>query len=162
MIIDKIGQFHWFGIKTILIVFIALFFFTMYYCSPNKLYKQLQGNSFLVFDSLSIYRTDHIYFIDYNIQIKGQKITLPPIISNRSFLQTYISTKGLMKLEENGKGEWKVISINPDSISIESISNPLNGRYAVKILDNTQGIGLGYVILDNDSTHIVLQKHISQ
>ena len=67
-----------------------------------------------------------------------------------------------MKLEKNGKGEWKVISRNPDSISIESISNPLNGRYAVKILDNTQGIGLGYVILDNDSTHIALQKHIRQ
>lgn len=82
MIIGKIVQFHWFGIKTILIVLIVLFFFTMYYCSPNKLHKQLQGNSFLVFDSLSIYRTTHIYFIDYNIQIKGQKITLPPIISN--------------------------------------------------------------------------------
>ena len=47
MIIGKIVQFHWFGIKTILIVLIVLFFFTMYYCSPNKLHSSYKVIVFL-------------------------------------------------------------------------------------------------------------------
>lgn len=162
MITGKTNRFHRFGFLIIVVGLIVFSFFTIYYCRPQKLHKQLQGNCFIVFDSLLIHRYNNIYFLDYNIQIRDQKITLPPIISNRRYLQTSVSVKEFRKLEECGKGEWEVTSINPDSISIESISNPLNGRYAVKILDDIQGIGLGYVILDNDSTHIVLQKHIHQ
>ena len=114
----------------------------------------------MVLDSLRIDRVDNIYFIDGNLKFSGHSVLLPPIITNKKYLQTEVSYKRLLELEEEGKGEWKVISTNPDSISIESTSNPLNGKYAVKILDKANEIGLRYIILDNDSTHLVLRKRI--
>ena len=152
-------RFLLFATKKIWVVLLGICIFVTFKCLwPDKFYSPLQGHSLIVFDSLKIERSDNIYFIGSNIKFDGHSILLPPIITNRKYMQTEVSSKRLLELEAEGKGKWKVISTNPDSISIESTSNPLNGRYAIKILNTTYRTGLGYVILDNDSTHLVLQK----
>ncbi|EGN56901.1 hypothetical protein Premu_1485 [Hallella multisaccharivorax DSM 17128] len=161
MIRNKINRFHLFVTEKIWIALLCICTLFILVCLwPNKLNRSLQGYSFMVLDSLRIDRVDNIYFIDGNLKFGGHSVLLPPIITNKKYLQTEVSYKRLLELEEEGKGEWKVISTNPDSISIESTSNPLNGRYAVKILDKANEIGLRYIILDNDSTHLVLRKRI--
>ena len=89
-----------------------------------------------------------------NFDFKNNEVRLPS--------SAYNLTKDFQQnlnrhLEEYGK--WKIISKNPDSILIEDPKAFFSGRYGVEF-----GIADGYrvdtlwVLLSNDSTHIVLYK----
>ena len=89
-----------------------------------------------------------------NFDFKNNEVRLPSSAYNltKDFQQNLNR-----QLEEYGK--WEIISKNPDSILIEDPKAFFSGRYGVEF-----GIADGYrvdtlwVLLSNDSSHIVLNK----
>ena len=120
----------------------------------------LQGNYELVPDLSSIDRTYNISALSGYIQIYNDRIKLPSL-ENYDFKEN-IDSYLIFGTSVPFKDIWKVISNNPDSISIDAPSHPLHGKYQVTFKACQSG-SLGYTIthflcLDNDSTHLCLMR----
>ena len=120
----------------------------------SSVYRNLKGWSTVDFRFSEAQRNNVNYALYGNFNFKHSEVKLP--------YSAYILTKDFQQnlnrqLEEYGK--WKIISKNPDSILIEDPKAFFSGRYGVEF-----GIADGYrvdtlwVLLSNDSTHIVLYK----
>jgi hypothetical protein len=126
----------------------------------SPLYPMLQGNYALVPDLSSINRTYNISTLSGYMQIQHDRIKLPSL-DNFDFKDNtdlYL----IFGASVPYKNILKVISNNPDSISIDAPSHPLHGKYQVTFKECQSG-SLGYtttcfLCLDNDSTHLCLMR----
>lgn len=126
----------------------------------TSLYYNLQGACNIDFDHTYYYRKANYYPLGNTIIIEKKNITLPIILpSNYKLKGTY---KELISMEQKIKGKWKIISLNPDSILIDTPNNTLNGKYSVTFKKNPMPVDrMNYiVILKNDSTYIFCTKEI--
>ncbi len=120
----------------------------------SSVYRNLKGWSTVDFRFSEAQRNNVNYALHGNFNFKHSEVKLP--------YSAYNLTKDFQQnlnrqLEEYGK--WKIISKKPDSILIDDPKAFFSGRYGVEF-----GIADGYrvdtlwVLLSNDSTHIVLNK----
>lgn len=120
----------------------------------SSVYRKLKGWSTVDVRFSETQRNNAYYALYGNLDFKYSEVSLPS--------SAYNLTKDLQQdlnrqFEEYGK--WKIISKAPDSILIEDPKAFFSGRYGVEF-----GIADGYrvdtlwVLLSNDSTHIVLYK----
>ena len=139
-----------------IIVFLFLISLVLFRnCQRESLvYRNLKGWSTVDFRFSEAQRNNVNYALHGNFNFKHSEVKLP--------YSAYNLTKDFQQnlnrqLEEYGK--WIIISKNPDSILIEDPKAFFSGRYGVEcgIADGYR-VGTLWVLLSNDSTHIVLNK----
>ena len=120
----------------------------------SLLYQKLNGWSSVDNRFTEVLRNDSSYLIPDVFKFQSGKVDLPDCIHN-------INNRfpNGLKREREEYGKWKVISKKPASIQIEDPKAFFSGRYGIEF-----GIAKGYredtlwILLSNDSTHIVLNK----
>lgn len=144
-------------ITTMVLVTIVLIFgiqnrINQYKILHSYVYSYLQGNHILIGEYSYLERSS-VDGISFAMNIKGTKISI------LSFEMLMLNSD---QLDESLEGYLHVISCNPDSISIETGSRILDGKYRVRYMNKEEGnispIVTNYMFLENDSTSLCLEK----
>lgn len=103
-------------------------------------------------------RNNTSYALIGNFNFQNRKVKLPYSVYN-------LKKSKMISLNRQMKeyGKWKFISRKPDSIMIEDPKDFFSGRYGVEFgiakgFSGSQHTDTLWVLLSNDSTHIVLNK----
>ena len=146
-------------IIAIAVIFVFVLYIVFNHCQSNSLsHLKIKGWSTVDNRFSGAERNDTPYALFGNFKFQYRKVKLPYSVYD-------LKEQKIQSLNRQMKeyGNWKFISRNPDSILIEDPKDFYSGKYGVEF-----GIAKSYptghnpdtlwVLLSNDSTHIVLNK----
>ena len=149
--------------KIIIIAIAVLFVFVLYIvfnnCQSNSLsHLKIKGWSTVDNRFSGAERNNDSYILYGNFNFQNRKVKLPYSVYD-------LKQNKMQSLNRQMKeyGNWKFISRKPDSILVEDPKNFFSGKYYVefgiaKSRPMTHHPDTLWVLLSNDSTHIVLNK----